>query len=117
MYRISKQFEFSASHQLLQLPDNHPCHRMHGHNYVVTFILKSQETNKDGFVQDYRELAPIKAWIDLNLDHRHLNDVLPCPPTAENIALYLFERFRIAFPLLCEVLVSETPKTTAGYRP
>ena len=35
MYIISKEYHFSASHQLHDLPEDHPCHRLHGHNYVV----------------------------------------------------------------------------------
>src|SRR5215468_9371730 len=34
-YTISKFFEFSAAHHLTGLPDDHPCSRVHGHNYVV----------------------------------------------------------------------------------
>lgn len=116
MYRISKQFEFSASHQLSQLPSTHPCSRMHGHNYVVTFILKSETVNANGFVLDYRDLDPVKKWLDEHFDHQHLNDAMPYPPTAENIARYLFEVFSPVYANLCEVLVSETSKTSAGYR-
>jgi 6-pyruvoyltetrahydropterin/6-carboxytetrahydropterin synthase len=116
MFEITKQFEFSASHQLLHLSDSHPCKRMHGHNYVVKFTLRSKKLNTDQFVQDYRELSGIKAWIDQNFDHRHLNDVMPVAPTAENIAKHLFDTFYAEYPLLVEVSVSETPKTSASYR-
>lgn len=33
MTDIAKGFHFSASHQLYRLPEEHPCARMHGHNY------------------------------------------------------------------------------------
>ncbi|HUM68046.1 MAG TPA: 6-carboxytetrahydropterin synthase, partial [Chloroflexota bacterium] len=39
MYTISKQFHFSASHQLNGLPLEHQCARLHGHNYEVELIL------------------------------------------------------------------------------
>ena len=42
MYRITKEFHFSASHQLKDLPDDHPCARMHGHNYVVVIELAGE---------------------------------------------------------------------------
>lgn len=124
MYTITKEFAFSASHQLAFLaiaqPD-HQCARLHGHNYVVQVVLAAPTLNDDGFVQDYGELAPVKAYLDGVLDHRHLNDVLHSPDgrdtTAERLARLLFDRFAPQFPALVAVRVSETPKTWAEYRP
>lgn len=116
-YYISKEFHFSASHILHGLPEGHQCGRLHGHNYKVIIVLGSDQLNPVGFVQDYGELEPIKKWIDNNFDHKHLNDVLPFNPTAENMAKHLFEVFKPQFPLLYAVEVCETPKTSAIYRP
>ncbi len=115
MYKISKQFSFSASHVLDNLCDEHPCSRLHGHNYVVTVHLRSEVLDEYGFVKDYRALKPIKEYLDKELDHRHLNDVMPFHPTAENIARFLFDKFKPAFPELYALEVSETPKTSAIY--
>ncbi|SHF63232.1 6-pyruvoyl trahydropterin synthase family protein [Dysgonomonas macrotermitis] len=115
MYKISKQFAFSASHILEGLSGDHPCSRMHGHNYIITVHLKSAELNEVGFVKDYRELSFIKKYIDDVLDHRHLNDIFDVNPTAENIARKLYEIFVKQAPQIYAVEVSETPKTTAIY--
>lgn len=116
MYAISKTFEFSASHQLFGLPDDHPCSRLHGHNYVVRVEFRSVHLDPRGFAGvDYRDLNPFKSWIDRTLDHRHLNDILPAP-TAENIARYLFDHLAETGPSPSSVAVSETPKTWAEYR-
>lgn len=115
MYKISKQFSFSASHILEGLPQDHPCSRLHGHNYIVIVHLKSQSLNENGFVKDYRELSSIKQYIDNNLDHRHLNDIFEVNPTAENIAKQLFDIFSKDIPQIYAIEVSETPKTTAIY--
>lgn len=115
MYKISKQFAFSASHILEGLPQEHPCTRLHGHNYVVTVHLKSKKLNNTGFVKDYRELSIVKEYLDNKLDHRHLNDVFEFNPTAENMAKYLYDTFKESIPELYAVEVSETPKTTAIY--
>lgn len=115
MFKISKQFAFSASHQLTGLGSDHPCARLHGHNYVVTVHLKSEQLNEVGFVKDYRELSIVKNYIDNLLDHRHLNDVIPGNPTAENIAHHLYSIFKKEIPELYAVEVSETPKTSAIY--
>lgn len=115
MYKISKQFSFSASHILEGLPAEHPCSRLHGHNYVVTVHLRAEQLNSVGFVKDYRALSFVKDYIDNTLDHRHLNDIVPFNPTAELIAKYLYDVFKKDIPELYAVEVSETPKTSALY--
>jgi len=117
MYKISKQFSFSASHQLDLLPEDHPCARLHGHNYVITVHLKSEALDEYGFVKDYKSLKPVKQFIDKTLDHRHLNDQLSLPPTSENIARFLYDRFKPEIPELYAVEVSETPHTSCIYEP
>lgn len=117
MYFISKEFHFSASHRLEHLPENHPCYRLHGHNYIAQIVLCAQETSEVGFVLDYRELSPFKQIIDDELDHRHLNDILPGITSAECLAQWLYKRAEPLWPhLLYAVRVSETPKTWAEYR-
>ena len=115
MYKISKQFAFSASHILEGLSGDHPCSRLHGHNYIVTVYLKAETLNDVGFVKDYRELSIIKEYIDNNLDHRHLNDVFSVNPTAENLARELYLIFVKEIPQIYAVEISETPKTSAIY--
>jgi len=122
MYRISKEFHFSSSHHLCDMPEGHPCATMHGHNYVVIVELESEKLDETGMVLDYHELAPIKRWLDETCDHQHLNSVLPFNPTAENMAMYFYGQFmRIlgrdshAFLKLKAVHVKETPKTIATY--
>ncbi len=117
MYKISKQFSFSASHILDKLPQEHPCARMHGHNYIITIHLKTETLNEFGFVKDYRDLEFVKEYIDEKLDHRHLNEIIPYHPTAENIARYLYDIFIEKLPELYAIEVSETPKTSAIYEP
>ena len=118
MFKISKEFSFSAAHSLFGLPDDHPCTRLHGHNYVVTVHLCAEELNQQGFVRDYNELKIVKEYIDNKLDHRNLNDIMaPLNSSAENIAKMLFDEFEPQLPELYAVEVSETPKTSAIYEP
>ena len=76
MYTIAKKFAFSASHTIGGLSPEHPCGRLHGHNYEVEVILQAAALDGAGFVRDYRELAPLKKFLDETVDHNHLNDVL-----------------------------------------
>ena len=70
MFRISKEFHFSASHRLDHLPADHQCARLHGHNYIVVVELAGATLNSDGFVRDYHALKPLKTYIDDHFDHR-----------------------------------------------
>ncbi len=116
IYTISKQFSFCASHKLDSLHADHPCGRVHGHNYIVEIELQSSTLNVAGFVVDYGELNVVKRWLNSTFDHRHLNDILTIQPSAENIARYIFKWCKQHFDQLAAVRVSETPKTWAEYR-
>jgi len=117
VFRISKEFHFSASHRLEHLSEDHQCARLHGHNYIVVVELAAETLNNDGFVRDYGELKVLKAYIDEKFDHRHLNDVLELPTTAENLAKHFFEWCQSQWSETSSVRVSETPKTWAEFRP
>ena len=117
-FRITKEFHFSASHQLASLPPDHQCARLHGHNYVVEVELTANELNEHGFVRDYQDLSVLKRHIDEAFDHRHLNDVLGHDRvTAECLAQYFYVWCKQRLPEASAVRVSETAKTWAEYRP
>ena len=110
MFTIYKEFHFSASHQLLKLPEDHPCHRIHGHNYLIEVELASETLNEVGFVRDYRELDALKAYIDEKFDHRHLNDVLGDDNvTAEQLAKHFYD--------WCKAKWSDFSSSTQGASP
>ncbi|MFD8967804.1 6-pyruvoyl tetrahydropterin synthase family protein [Streptomyces sp. NPDC059568] len=121
MLTITKEFHFSASHVLDRLPSWHPCARMHGHNYIVVLELSArrEDLTEPGFVRDYRDLDAFKKWMDDTLDHRHLNEAMGggISPSAENLAVWIFDLWKERFPELMAVRISETPKTWAEYRP
>jgi len=115
-WRISKEFHFSASHVLTGLADGHPCGRLHGHNYVLKVTLQGFQLDDVGFVRDYNELKPIKAFVDDVLDHRHLNEVFPdINPTVELMSERIYSLFKPFFPDLYSIEMSETPKTSCEY--
>lgn len=126
MFTIEKDFTFSASHQLTGLVEGHQCGRLHGHNYTVRVRLQSNHLDQHGFVLDYGQLAPVKAWIDSHLDHRHLNDVPDVAAGTANttaeimarcIALQVEELLDLPRNVQVSVGVSETPKTWAWWTP
>ena len=118
MYIISKEYHFSSSHILHGLAEDHPCSRLHGHNYVVQIELQSENLDDRGFVRDYRELDAFKKYIDEEIDHRHLNDVLgENNTTAEKMAKHFYDWCQSRWPEVSAVRVQETPKTVAEYKP
>ena len=116
-YTISKDFSFSASHRLDGLADEHPCGRLHGHNYTARVELHGETLGATGMLVDYGDLKPFGRYIDEFLDHRHLNGVIPGNPTAERLADYLVATVHqcvdIPEGVAVSVGVSETPKTWA----
>lgn len=121
MYRVSKRFGFSASHVLHGLGDDHPCSRLHGHNYEIEVLAEADQLDQRGFVVDFRELDEVKSWIDDTLDHRHLNDVMEGQPSAEAIARLVHGWCKANLPpavagKVIAVRAWETPRAYAEYR-
>jgi 6-pyruvoyltetrahydropterin/6-carboxytetrahydropterin synthase len=118
-YTISKEFHFAAAHHLDNLPPEHQCSRLHGHNYRVIVELGTERLNEAGFVLDYGDLKPFGTWIDENLDHQYLNDVLEFQTSAENMTVFLGKIFCSVIKLPKNVFLSmtvcETPKTSASF--
>jgi 6-pyruvoyltetrahydropterin/6-carboxytetrahydropterin synthase len=122
MYRIAKRFGFSASHVLDGLGDDHPCSRLHGHNYEVEVIGETEALDERGFVVDFQELGGVKRLIDDRLDHRHLNDVLEGQPSAEVLASFVYDWCRanlddVVARKIVAIRVWETPRAYAEYWP
>lgn len=106
-YEITKSFRFEAAHSLPHLPSDHQCCRLHGHSYEIIVGVKGPLIGE--WVQDYAEIsAEVKPLID-SLDHRNLNDILPCATTAENLATWIWGRMADKLPLLSRIEVRETP--------
>lgn len=120
MYQVSKRFSFDAAHHLLGLPPHHKCSNVHGHTYTVKVVIAATRLDETGFVIDFGDLQPFKRYIDKELDHTDLNDLL-VNPTSENLAHLLYQIFSELVPLPKErvwlqcVRVSETPNTWAEY--
>jgi 6-pyruvoyltetrahydropterin/6-carboxytetrahydropterin synthase len=92
-FSITKDYHFAAAHQLQSLGRSHKCARLHGHTYHVELQLTAGELTGPGFVTDFGDLALFGRFLEENLDHQFLNEVLPCEPTSELLARYLAEWF------------------------
>lgn len=107
MYAVIKRMEISASH-FLTLSYASKCEHLHGHNWIITVYCRSAELDENGMVVDF---SHIKKVVKDQLDHKHLNEVLPCNPTAENIARWICDQI----PHCVKVEVTESEGNTAVY--
>lgn len=107
MYYVTKRFEISGSHRL-ELSYESKCSNIHGHNWIITVCCRADGLNADGMVCDF---SHIKSLVSDRLDHRHLNDVLPFNPTAENIARWIVD----LIPECYKAIVQESEGNTAMY--
>ncbi len=92
MHELYVKTSFAAAHHLRGYKGD--CKRVHGHNFHVKVIFRVDKLNKIGIGKDFKELKKeINFFLD-KLDHYTLNDLKPFEqdnPTAENIAIWLFE--------------------------
>ncbi len=110
----SQEYTFDSAHKLDHLPEGHKCRNLHGHTYKTIFFFRNEEFDEN-FVLDLLDLKPIKEYIDTQLDHQYLNDVFDFPTTIENIAKFLYDKFKPEYKFLYKVSVAETPKSEGEY--
>jgi len=125
---LGRRESFNAAHQLYDpdLSDEQnrrlfgKCANMHGHNYVLEVVVAGEIDQASGYVLDLKLLSDvIGRQVIRDVDHRNLNtDVAWLKgriPTAENLALAIWDRLRPELPagLLRTVRVWETDKNWA----
>jgi 6-pyruvoyltetrahydropterin/6-carboxytetrahydropterin synthase len=114
--KISQAFTFEAAHRLPNVPETHRCHRMHGHSYRVDLEVEGSIDPSTGFVVDFFEIEEAFGPLLAALDHHCLNELEGLEnPTAEHIAIWIWNRAKPSLPGLSAVLVHETPRCYAEY--
>jgi len=112
--QIRKQFHCEAAHVL----PNHPgkCSGVHGHSYRFEVAIEGPLHGSgpaSGMVMDFDEIAAVvEPRIVERLDHTSLNDLMP-NPTAEQIAIWIWNQLTSKLGGLQEVVVWETPTACA----
>jgi 6-pyruvoyltetrahydropterin/6-carboxytetrahydropterin synthase len=92
VYEISKDFVFSAAHQIRF--HGGKCERLHGHNWRIRVHVRASELNKIGMVVDFADLSKLVAEIGSRFDHRNVNEVPPFDEintTAELLAKFFYD--------------------------
>ncbi len=99
MFELTVKAEFAAAHRLREYAG--ACERLHGHNYKLDVVLRSERLNEAGLVVDFKDVKTALAEILGRLDHQLLNDVEPFTtvnPSAENIAKHVCEELAKRMP-------------------
>lgn len=94
----------------------------HGHNYELIVSLTGEIDKETGYVYDLGILSSlIKAEIENSFDHKNLNveveEFKNLNPTAENIAVVIFDKLRKHIPthLDLKITLYETPRNFVSY--
>jgi 6-pyruvoyltetrahydropterin/6-carboxytetrahydropterin synthase len=115
--RLCKSFTFESAHWLPTFPEEHKCRRLHGHSFEVEVWVEGEVDPSKGYLIDYGEMKAAIAPVELELDHRLLNDIKGLEnPTSELIARWIWERLHRSLPLLSEIVVRETCTARCSYR-
>ena len=97
MFEISATASFEASHYIEADAGAQHYRRVHGHSFVVTASVASQQPDADGWVMDLGALEDLLKRILGQLDHTVLNDVPGLEkPTFEHILLWIEARMKAA---------------------
>jgi len=130
--KVSRKAHFNSAHRLYR-PDwsfekndaifglcNNP--NFHGHNYELIVSVTGEIDKETGFVMDVKVLKDlIKSEIENAFDHKNLNIEVPefksLNPTAENIAVVIYDKLRphIDKNQEIEVVLYETPRNFVTY--
>ena len=127
---VSKRVHFNAAHRLHNpaLSDeentelyglcNNP--NFHGHNYELEVSVEGEIDPRTGFVTELGSIKrTVEAAVVSRFDHRNLNLDVPefadRIPTAENIAVVIWELLEDRLPGLVRVTLWETPRNVVVY--
>lgn len=98
------------------------CTQLHGHQYRIEIRLTGEVAHDTGLlINGYEVDRIVKEKVLLQLDHHFLNDLdffKTHLPTAEWIAIWIFDQLKNEFPKNCQlalVRVYETPTLYAEY--
>ena len=92
VFEVSKDFTFSAAHQIRF--HGGKCERLHGHNWRVRVHVRASELNRIGMVVDFADLQRWVGEAGARFDHRNVNEVPPFDElntTAELIARFFHD--------------------------
>ena len=111
---VATEFDFDAAHNLPNYAGK--CERLHGHTYRLRVVCEAKVDPGTGLAIDF---ALVKRVVNEHvvepLDHTYLNETIPIP-SAENIAVWIWDRLEGRGLPLREIWVFETAGCFVVYR-
>lgn len=123
---LKVKHHFYASHQLKEYEGK--CQKLHGHTWNVEICARGTELI-NGILIDFSKIKDVVDVLDhntiLNIEDKDLGDYLKDKnkqdviylkgnPTAENIGLYLLDKFEVMYPdISFKIIVWESPSASA----
>ena len=101
---ITKEFSFESCHHL----ENYigKCQKPHGHSYRLEVTLCGDIDKSTGMLLDFKILKTmVESLIIDKFDHENLNEVLDYNPTAELMAMDIFDTIALRLSSTSEVKV------------
>lgn len=113
---IYKSFTFDSAHFLPNVPPQHKCRNIHGHTYHLTVYFEGEVTTPEGWILDFALIKnAVKPIVD-QLDHTILNEVPGLEnPTAENLAVWIWNSISGKLDGLTKIELKETPTSGVIY--
>jgi len=111
---VRRSFDFEAAHRLPRHPGK--CRDLHGHSYELLVSVDRGVDPQSGLAIDFSDLkAVVRRVVVDRLDHKYVNDLLD-NPTAENMAVWIWNELRPELPGLIEIELHETRSCSVVYR-
>ncbi len=109
-----RKYRFEAARRLTEMKINHPSSRLHGHSFVLTAGIHSEEQDESVvFVELDEKIHPLLS----SLDYQYLNETIPLEnPTNSNILKWVNEQARLegAIELTLQDTIKKNVTMTAG---
>lgn len=119
MFKLTKEFKFEAAHKLPA--HDGKCARLHGHSWTMLVTVAGDRLRdsgpKAGMLLDFGDLkAGVQPLVERCLDHHYLNETTGLVnPTSEELARWVYDNLKPAFPGLLSVEVRETCTSACTY--
>lgn len=96
---VVKKSVFDSAHRNTGFGEGHKCNRIHGHTFNYEVAVRGQIDPETGLTVDFGIVKEaMKESVDKVLDHYYLNEDVEyfktVPPSAENIAIFIFKSVR-----------------------
>ncbi len=119
MYYLEVEAEFSAALYLSNCSDKY--RGMHGHDFIVSLVLKSNNLHY-GMVYDYDKILNLLNKVTETVNFQLLNDnsyFMEKNPTLENMAKYFYDQLvsEAGDLPVYEVKIKQTKGFSATFRP